>query len=491
MNTEPKTTTIHKKNYVLLALLGISLSFFAAIAGNLLSPMILEIALPRVNIFVLFLLCISGAMVSGIIFLKPKIGILGLLIVVAIMPPVPRQIGIVEILFVGLYVLVMSSWILKTIFTGKDLLFNSLILKILSVFILICFLSIFKSLLNNISMESWGRGFFPFLMLLLSFSIAREFKSTKDTWLLLSAFILSNLLYSLQTWLPLFLNFPSLFSSNPISTIRSTLPPYAWQNLPLAGFALLIGLSKYLPKGRLRLFLKLLAIFFGLTVLITFSRSMISAMIVTLLFSFVISINWRNLSKRFVQALIILVILILFSLIIIRFTPLSPLFTDFLSRFTFLTTNEATPVIVRLIDYNVALKNFLAQPIFGWGLGATFEFYRIGFGIYREVAYTHNLFTYLLLYLGLVGFMCFVYLLYTLFRGLFALRMNNDLHIRAVTEGLLLSVVSVLFYAQFQTSYKSFTFNIFLAIVIGLFARMKASQHEIRSDKTEEKEFYE
>ncbi len=482
MDIKLQFQTSHQK-IIIFSLLGMLLGITVVLAGDYISTSMTISDLSTKNVFALVLLLVFGVLVSSVILLSPKIGILGILIAVAIMPPVPQRIGLIEIFFSGLCLLVMFSWISRIIYTGKDLLLKSSLLKVLAIFMVICFLSYFKSFLNNVSFYSWTRSVLPFLMLLLSFVIAREFKNFKDIVLLISTFLFSSLLFSFQTWLPILKNFHSFLSPDPITEIRLELTPYAWQNFPLAGFAMSLGLIKHLRKSILKILLILIAIFFLLNILVTFSRSMILAVIVVLMVSFFLSDIRKSRIKRFRKAVVVTVILVLLSIFLIRFTPFSPLLSGFFNRFTALAEKEASPVAVRLVDYNVAFNNFLSQPIFGWGLGARFEYYRVGYRIFREVAYTHNILTYLLLYLGLVGFFYFLYFMFTLFRTLFKQRRKKILFIRAVADSLILGTIGVLFYAQFQSTYKSFTFNIFLAIVIGLAARMKILQDKIAREE--------
>jgi O-antigen ligase len=168
-----------------------------------------------------------------------------------------------------------------------------------------------------------------------------------------------------------------------------------------------------------------------------------------------------------------------------EYAPLSSIFSGSFSRFQSLTEKGASPVNVRFLEYEVILKNFVKQPVFGWGLGATFTYYRPWLQTFRTVAYTHNFFTYLLLYLGLIGFFSFLYLMFTLIRFLFEQRRRHDLFINAVSDAFILSTIGVLFYAQFQAIHKTFFFNIFLAILIGVSARMKILQVESESKECE------
>lgn len=470
-NYDNRFRITHQKIILIFAILGILIAFIAVSLGNSIGINLKISSLLEGNTFFLVLLLFSGFILSVGIVLNPKISVLGILIIVAVIPPVPETIGLKEIIFSVLCLLIFISWIGRVAFSGEDLLFKSPLLKSLLFFIFICFFSYFKAALNNVPFSSWIRGIAPFSMLLLSFIIAREFKNSKDIIILLSTFIVSSLLFSFQTWSPILLKLPFfIFSENSIIAIRSNLTPFAWQAAPLAAFAIIIGSLRYIPSNKLKILLILTAIFFILTILITFTRSMISALFIVLLAAFFLA----GKRKKYHKIFLVLSTLVFLLIFLINYTPLSPLFSGLYKIFAFVTVKGASPVSVRIIDFEVALKNFLSQPILGWGLGAKFEYYRTWYRPAVEAAYTHNILTYLLLYLGLMGFSSFAYLIFILSKDLFAQRKGNSLFNKALADSFILSIIGILFYAQFQSIYKSFSFNLFLALVIGVSARITA-----------------
>jgi len=167
----------------------------------------------------------------------------------------------------------------------------------------------------------------------------------------------------------------------------------------------------------------------------------------------------RKTALRFaIGNIVVLSLCILISLVVI--SSLYPSFLKALSHQVYIVpgVQKIDTTQIRFFLWNVALKTFLQNPIFGIGLG---QFYRILvispelrlniFSIFMRGLDPHNTVLYYLSQTGLVGLLGFFYLIFSCF-GLLLRKFNEsegveDIKISAALIGLLFLVIASSLYA--------------------------------------------
>ncbi|MCS7254558.1 MAG: O-antigen ligase family protein [Armatimonadetes bacterium] len=387
-----------------------------------------------------------------------KISILvGLILLnTAFIDPAPHSIYIGEIVYIGLFVIVIFIFATQVLMRGSiQISSNYLYIPLLCIFIL-TIASLWQGIVvNGTPFYLWLRGFIPFVNYLIFFLLIRELRSLSNLYILIGFLLASALVI-------LFKIIFVIANAYPLNLleIRAALPRHAFQPHILASFGFLIGYATE-SSGKKRLCAILLALIFLASMLVTISRSL------TLL-AILIGIIGIMRRTRFPVILLKLIILcitfaFLFSLISAKKTV--NLHSIWISRFSRNILED-----VRVEESAAVLKEFAKHPILGNGLGYQYSYYRSAINLEWEGGYTHNFITYILLTMGLVGLIIFLWLLGTILLELHltykAVAKSQNEQIRSIFWGLVLCLIGVLLYSLMQSIFRALAFPIIVSFTL-------------------------
>jgi len=377
-----------------------------------------------------------------------------ILLSTAFIDPTPQSIGLGEIVYIGLFALMVfifvSRMLIKTIRVPKSYLYAPL-LSIFTIFIFSLWQAI---IVNNVAPYLWLRGFIPFLNYLIIFLLAHEIRNLRVLHVLIGSLLLSALIILTKSIFTIIniQNFNLLM-------IRAILPNHIFQPHILASFGFLVGYASE-ASGKKRLVAIFLAFIFLIGIMITVTRSM------TLI---AILIGFFAMSRRacFPTLLLRWIVVGYFFLFLIWFVLSKNASKDltWISRFIRDIRTDA-----RVEETIAVLQEFVKHPLFGNGLGYQYSYYRSSINLRWQGGYTHNFITYILLTTGLTGLTAFVWLFVAITRevGLTykVVRKNRHQEIRSVFWGLVFCLITTMLYSLFQSIFRALAFPIIVSFAL-------------------------
>ncbi len=127
----------------------------------------------------------------------------------------------------------------------------------------------------------------------------------------------------------------------------------------------------------------------------------------------------------------------------------------------------------RINIWKTSFKMIKDKPIFGHGINTymkTFQTYREGMDTYNSPTYAHNCYIQLLVEVGVVGFLAFLWILIRLFRSVFYClneRFSNDTRRVVLCVGFLGALFTILVQSFFDTHFYSLKFSVLMWFIIG------------------------
>ncbi|MDX6718110.1 MAG: O-Antigen ligase [Solirubrobacteraceae bacterium] len=136
----------------------------------------------------------------------------------------------------------------------------------------------------------------------------------------------------------------------------------------------------------------------------------------------------------------------------------------------------------RINQYRAARKLIEARPLFGWGLGKEYVYYRTGFGRFEKSNLTHNILTDLWIRSGLVGLLLFlVALTTTLVLGIRRWLAEHDERAAAVLLGSLCVVVGLIPKGLVENLFEKYRMALLLGLMLGMVSSAVRSRPELLS----------
>lgn len=143
--------------------------------------------------------------------------------------------------------------------------------------------------------------------------------------------------------------------------------------------------------------------------------------------------------------------------------PLSETFED-----VFFSTGKRQSAQERLTQWQIARELISERPMLGWGLAKRYSYYRIGPKQYEELYIAHNIFSDLLVRMGVVGLMLFVVSMgVTIMEGLRTWRTVEDSFIAAMALGSVAAIAGWLSKAMAESLFEKYRLAVLLGLLLG------------------------
>ena len=357
---------------------------------------------------------------SSFIFLFPVIILFGILFffallnfdfwilssIVAYIPLIAIKsegISIAEIALAFYIFIPMGVWFFKTLFVQKKKIFFGIGDIFLLIFYLICLFSVVFTIINNFTVTLWFKEMIVFSGYLFYFPIREYFRGREEKLkkVLISFGILSFVtalynLYQYRSKVALATQFFQVWSSR----IGATEQVFMFCILIIISIIFLVKSNKY------KLVLAGLLGLFFISLILSFTRSYLGFTFLGIFFLWVFFKKEHKIKLIFWVFLFSLIALGLMFLLFDNFAKL--IFTALAGRFLG-TKGYDISIIQRVIETEAILKQILANPITGWGLGATFRRYDLFYELHLMSYYAHNAYLYLWYKLGLLGLFSFLF----------------------------------------------------------------------------------
>ena len=424
----------------------------------------------------LFIFCILSALVAPVpdtLFGLREIFLLlflSSLLLLAFITPLPDPLGTLEQTATRVVFILFGAWLFSSI---------NLVHK------------------EDLTIEAYLRGLTP-LLGLATFRVGQHFRTQSDAFLLLlavtAAGLLSAIVGSLEAIRYGFIDPTDMTSS---IHFRSLLDSKSYDALVLSLPVALLGGGLIGTSRTTRPLMALGAVLFLFSML-TLMRSGIVIAIAVLLFELATIYRSRLLWSRFwARAPLILVAIgllegasMISAALGMRFPSMSGAVGAIGERHHHITDQVSEGFgAYRVMEAVAAWERFGESPILGHGLGATFsvgfegQFAMVDRGAMR---YTHNFFTYMLYSCGVIGIVAAVRFYHVCFRTMVqAGRLAPFSREPGVEMGLVLLLLGMLIYIQFQSMFRSATFFMMLGLVFGcLAARTTQLEFAARNRRT-------
>jgi hypothetical protein len=396
---------------------------------------------------------------------------------------VPAEVGFVEAFFAILLLGALFGSALKSLITGDFRLIGSRLILLLWTFFFVVLAGAVTNYCNEIPLRSLFRAVAPVGILVISaMFVANEFRTHKDVRSLIVVFIIASLIFSAKNLIMLTLSHvtevENVYQSVKFDIIT---PQQSYQVFRLAGGVLLIGvLWRWQHIQRIRkVLLKLSFVVIISSIMVTFSRGMILSFLFTAILSIFYLYRRYGMPKNFfslrhmdpvsLMGVVVIGVVIIFLMysewikIVVKLGY--PILESILRLFY---DEKSYAISSRMLEHIIFLQDFQEAPIFGHGVGYEIPYYFPDGTLFKYVSYTHNMFTYLLLYTGVFGTSIFVVLVASSLVKLLKLSRSRFAEMQGIAGGMIFSALAVLLYVQFNPFFKGISFNLFLGIAIGI-----------------------
>ncbi len=302
-----------------------------------------------------------------------------------------------EVLFAAFNVVFFSIWFTRWFAEPRIQVFRQKISIYLFIFLFFSVFSIIPGILFQVSLLKWFRELIPLLTLLAILPIMDLVRSKRQIDLILGAFILLAAIVAFRNLLSYFAALESAEALWQLISARQTANEPLFMAVTAISFVFLL-----LDKKPLRRFIAgFLFVFFGLALLITFSRGYWLATLIAFFSAFLV----LPVRKK-VSIMLFFLFFALSSVLMLYLFFEDTLFSLFLAisdRFSSLDKLKVDiSMLNRLIETKAVWQLIKQNPILGYGLGKTYVFLPL---IEREMPtwYVHNAYVYFWFKTGLLG----------------------------------------------------------------------------------------
>lgn len=357
------------------------------------------------------LLMLSIIPILFLILLKPYFGIISM---AALLPFLSSSanVSMPEIVFSSLFVFILFISLIKGIFR-KSKIFKSSFLILAFFFILTILLSFIPAISNNVSGIFYIRRAFPFFLFLLLIPVFIEMESDgkafKYILFTISAISLFNIFKIISDW---YHNLGVIGGIVNLEQVRIAGNGIYLISLPIIVMAMLTSNKK---RGIHNIILQILLFVSISALILSYTRSYWIGFLSSIIF-LVIFLN--NVDKNKIFKIIVIQSMI-FALIFLILLKFQPIFSDKILSWvkarilSFENLSSLLSVRGRLDEIKSILVVFPKSPIWGFGLGSTYDYYSIspfawgGIG-YKQLFYSHNFYAYHLYATGIIGLTAFL-----------------------------------------------------------------------------------
>ncbi|WP_338667734.1 hypothetical protein [Pseudodesulfovibrio methanolicus] len=408
---------------------------------------------------------------------RPAFAIAMVILVLSVMPPVPRSVGWEEIIFCLTFATAIGRWffpfcknprIPATPVTGTSLAFLGLAIA-----------SILPASLAGTPMSLWFRGIAPFLTFTIFIPALNDLKTKEARRVIVTALFLSGGMFAVQILMVIPQAWMPASTTSHWIALRAKLPANAFQPAILAAGSFCVG-QLALPPSQIHRRYILWFIFLTAAISLTFLRSMI--LILAILGFLAVMINFymnpyiipRVLGKgiKLVAMLAVCFAVSLFIPAVLNFYLL--VFKTFTMRFG--TGEYSYLESGRYLEWGAILKlagsTDLWRLVTGWGLGKKITFFHIYLGKELTYGYTHCILSYILLTTGCIGYAFFGALTLSTAALMKHAAFTVPRDELPVFYGFSAALVSMMMYAMLQSVFRHFGFNVLAAVLLASIAQM-------------------
>jgi O-antigen ligase len=394
----------------------------------------------------------------------------------ALLPFVSTSAGVVtaEVIFGLIFLFLLYNSILTSLLR-ESLFFNSLIFVSSLFFISTIIISLIPAVNNGVVISFYFRRAFPFFLLLAFIPVFNVLEIKKESLIiLLSAIILVCAYDSFKILFSIYRNFNQIYLIVNLEEIRTPGNGILQVSLPIVLISLLLTLKSKTARIVLKiaLFLSLLSLIFS------FTRSYWFGFFVALFFLMVALRKEDKVSLikvlsfqaiLFASAFLLLLIFKSDSAIKILIWIKERLYST--TQLSFLPT-----FIGRLDEISTLLKYIPKSPIYGFGLGATYNFYNIspfaweGVG-YKDLFYSHNFYAYHLFATGILGLFAFFFFIVSVIKtGVSTYIKNQSNKLNLISIFLSSIIFGTLFTSLTSPQFVDITSDFVIGLYIGIIA---------------------
>lgn len=313
------------------------------------------------------------------------------------------------------------------------------------------------ALANNVSFSAWLRGLIPFLFLSVYFAIA-PIRTEKDARFVLNTLHLAAVVWLVKIMVIVFFHIDQIFSG--IGRLT-----YLTMDLTLPYTLVGLVLSLFNPEPRAVKWRGILTIAFLLIILGTGYRSQI-LLALAILFVYLYK---QSLPKR----IILVLVLSLTGALLLLIMGETPFWQELILRFQNISLEGE---LSRTVEIEYALQQFAHSPILGNGLGYPIPVVIIFAGDWENVVqlldvttvgFIHNLWAYLLMDLGIVGFCAYLWFVGgALWKGWRDRKGGTCL--AQVKFNAAISLIAILLFFTVEASFRLIQSNIITAVLVAL-----------------------
>lgn len=344
-----------------------------------------------------------GLIIIGFSLRYPVQGLIVLILLHVLILRQNEGISVSEVIYGCFFALFFGSWLFQKVFIkNEELVRNSREWWLVS-FLILCFFSFATAFVAHGKMLQWFRDLVPFLTLLLYFPLVDVMRNRRNAVLLLISFLLVAAIIGVQNIFNYRENLRAAVYFWEIAGGRQV----ANEAFFFSGIILLLGLFFHVSSLRLRIAFVGLLLFFGLTLIVTFSRGYWIGTILGIIVSFFL-FDFR---KKF--AFVVSFAIFLIAALAI-FYMLFGSTTTYLEKSIFMRASTISrmqgdvSLLNRLSEAKSLIGYILRNPITGYGLGATFSYFNIIHFVTIDTFYSHNAYLFIWFKLGIFAVISFL-----------------------------------------------------------------------------------
>lgn len=384
------------------------------------------------------------------------------------------NISILELMFALIFLFLLYNSFLVS-FIGKSMILKSTILITSLFFISTIIISLIPAMINGVEISLYIRRAFPFFLLFSfvpTFNIIEIKKESINTLLLV--IIVVCLYDALKVLFPLYRNLNQIYLIMNLEDIRIAGNGVLQVSFPIILISLLLSTRKKVTKIVLKVFL-----FLSLSSLIlSFTRSYWLGFF-SALFLLIVILKREDKAKliKILFSQLVLFIFTFFILLIFKFDLATKILSWLKDRIFSITQLTFLPTFIGRVDELETLLEYIPKsPIYGFGLGATYNFYNLspfawgGVG-YKDLFYSHNFYAYHLFATGILGLLCFFLFIVTPIKvGILTYSTKKTQTLTLLAVFLSSIIFGTLFTSLTSPQFVDATSNIVIGVYIGIIA---------------------
>lgn len=380
------------------------------------------------------ILCLALILAGALVLVSFRNTFFGLCLVIlssSFILPSTKQITQPEVLWIILFFSVFTGWVIKVFVLKAEKVVRTIPELALVVFLSLCLLSILPATVQRVEVIDWFRKLFPFLIYLLYFPLVFSIRQRKQLYAVVGCFLIMGLCVGARNIIGFRSAILSIQYFFQAGSARHALSEPFFLAILVIAFSLLLRATTRLVK----VLLSILTFFAMAALAVSFSRGYWIASAVSLVMLFVMASK-----KEKANMVIYLSVLVCLTLMIAQ------LFLGNIGEVvgrglmnraaSIVQAGQDIALVQRFQEARGIFRHVKANPIVGYGLGATFSYRVLG---HRAIStwYSHNAYLYLMFTLGLVGL--FAYLTFyggMLVRGCVLLRQQGYGYFGAFVRGI-------------------------------------------------------